>query len=164
MIIFDSLPGHRLRRITEKPWFPATLVYPPYLPAVRYLHNKGSQLWLQGMQRGAAVVNLPHYIKAYSTRVVEGMAAGRPVISWRVPNRPQNQALFVDGEEILLYSTPDELATQIERVLSDTEFAQQIAQNARKKVKAWHTTEKRVEQILHWIECGEVPTYDILNQ
>lgn len=160
-ILFDSLPGHCLRRFTEKPSFPARLFYPAYLAAVRYLHKQGSQSWLEGMQAGAAVVNLPHYIKAYSTRVAEGMAAGRPVVSWRVPERPRNKALFVDGEEILLYETADELAAQIERILSNQTFAEQIAENARQKIKRWHTTEKRVEQILHWVESGDLPTYGI---
>ncbi len=160
-VLFDTLPGHRLQRAVVKPLFPARQVYPTYLAAVSYLHKKGSKSWLQGMQAGSAVVNLPHYIKAYSTRVTEGMAAGRPVISWRVPDRPANQSLFVDGEEILLFSTPDELVTQIERVQSDPEFSEDLVQKARLKINRWHTTEKRVEQILHWVVSGVAPTYGI---
>ena len=87
------------------------------------------------------------------------MASGRPVISWEIPNRPQNTALFEDEHEILLYSTPEQLANQIERILSEPAFGEQIAQNARRKVMHLHTTEKRVQQILHWVETDEAQDY-----
>jgi len=158
-LLFDWLPGHRFRRSVLNYWPLPAFLYPAYLSGLRALRRQSYARWLQSLQSGTAVVNLPHLLKAYTCRVVEGMAAGRPVISWQIPERPRNRALFVEGEEILLYKTPDELAAQIERVLSDSDFAQQLAQNARKKIKQWHTIEKRVEQILHWVDSGEVPTY-----
>ena len=152
------LPFRRrpLRKFVKHRNFPAGVAYPLYLNLLRRLRRKAARLWLEGMQQGAAVVNLPHLVKGYSSRVIEGLASGRPVISWEIPNRPRNTAMFEDGKEILLYSTPEELTAHIQHVLSDLDFAQQIADNARRKVKRFHTTEKRVQQILHWVETGEV--------
>jgi len=154
--LFDALHiayGRFLRRLPRRMGICA------YLFCLRAIRRKCFALWLDGMRAGCAVVNLPHFVKTYTTRVVEGMAAGRPVISWEIPNRPKNKALFEDGVEILLYSDPTELAAQIQRILSDPGFAQQLVQNARQKVRRFHTAEKRVQQILHWVESGEVPTY-----
>ncbi|RKZ63732.1 MAG: hypothetical protein DRQ99_16505 [Candidatus Parabeggiatoa sp. nov. 3] len=155
--LFNMLPGHYFCRWVNNRLFPAHRIYPAYLDGLRKLRRKAHTLWLQGLQNGAAVVNLPHLVKGYSSRVIEGLASGRPVISWEIPNRPQNTALFEDEHEILLYSTPEQLANQIERVLSDQPFGEQIAQNARNKVRRFHTTEKRVQQILHWVDTDETP-------
>ena len=123
-LFFDTLPAHRFGfpYLVKQPRFPASLTYPIYLNLLRRIRQSAFIMWQQSvLQRGAAVVNLPHLVKGYSGRVIEGMAAGRPVISWQIPERPRNTAMFEDGKEILLYSTPEELATQIERVLSDPE-------------------------------------------
>jgi glycosyltransferase involved in cell wall biosynthesis len=113
------------------------------------------------MQRGSAVVNLPANVKAYAGRVVEAMAAGRPVISWEVPHRPRTRALFEDGEEILLYprSEPAQLADHIRRILSEPEFSARVVENARRKVRQFHTVEHRVGQFLEWISTGTEPVY-----
>jgi hypothetical protein len=161
---FNSLPGHQygLRRLVQQSHYPARLVYPIYLALLRRIRRAGFRMWQQRvLQQGIAVVNLPHLVKGYSGRVIEGMAAGRPVISWKIPNRPGNAALFADGKEILLYSTPAQLAGHIEHLLADRSFGQEIAANARRKVKAWHTTEKRVQQLLEWVATGEAPTLGI---
>ncbi|MGB0383265.1 MAG: glycosyltransferase family protein [Ardenticatenaceae bacterium] len=156
--LFNLLPGHRARSFVERVRY-STLIYPAYLWALRRLRRRAQVSWLAGMQSGAAVVNLPHLVKGYTTRVVEGMAAGRPVISWQIPDRPRNQGLFEYGREILLYSTADQLASQIEHLLSNPDLATEIAQHARHKLTARHTMERRIEQILHWIESGEEPIY-----
>lgn len=163
-LFFNTLPSHRwgFRRLVKQPRFPASLIYPLYLNLLRRIRRSGFIMWQQNvLQKGAAVVNLPHLVKSYSGRVIEGIGSGRPVISWQIPNRPRNTAMFEDGKEILLFNTPEELAAQIEHVLSEPSFGQQIAENARRKVKQFHTTEKRVEQILRWVETGEGPTYGI---
>lgn len=159
--LFNLLPGHYLNRLIRGRHTPARLIYPLYLPLLRRLRRRAGDLWLAGMQQGAAVVNLPHLVKGYSSRVIEGMAAGRPVISWRIPDRPRNEALFEDDKEILLYETPAELAVHIKRVLSDPMFARQIADNARRKVSAYHTTERRMQQILQWVAGDSAPTYGV---
>ncbi len=83
------------------------------------------------------------------------------MISWEIPGRPRNKALFEDDEQILLYSKndPSQLAAHIRRILAEPDFAQRIAENARRKLLSFHTMEKRVQQILDWVETGRVPTY-----
>jgi len=161
---FDMLPSHRFGfpTLIKQSFFPTSLIYPIYLNMLRHIRQKAFRSWQQSvLQKGAAVVNLPSLVKAHSGRVIEGIAADRPVISWQPPNRPYNEALLKNEEEILLYSTLEELVIQIERVLSDSDFRQQIAGNARRKVKKFHTSEKRVEQILDWLVSGDAPTYGV---
>jgi spore maturation protein CgeB len=158
---FNSLPGHRygLRRLVKQPHYPARLVYPIYLALLRRIRRSGFRMWQQRvLQQGIAVVNLPHLVKGYSGRVIEGMAAGRPVISWEIPDRPYNTALFADGKEILLYNTPAQLADHIAHLRAEPAFGAAIAANARRQVQAWHTTEKRVQQILRWVATGATPS------
>jgi hypothetical protein len=158
---FNSLPGHRygLRRLVKQPHYPARLVYPIYLALLRRIRRSGFRMWQQRvLQQGIAVVNLPHLVKGYSGRVIEGMAAGRPVISWEIPDRPYNTALFTDGKEILLYNTPAQLADHIAHLRAEPAFGAAIAANARRQVQAWHTTEKRVQQILRWVATGATPS------
>ncbi len=130
-----------------------------YLSALRTVRQRCFTRWLNAMQGGCAVVNLPHLVKAYPGRVVEGMAAGRAVISWDLPDRPQNKALFEDGREILLYSTPSQLATHIKRLVTHPEVGQDIAANALHKIRRFHTVERRVREILDWIDTGKAPSY-----
>lgn len=157
---FNSLPSHRygLRRLINQPHYPFHWVYPLYLSLLRRIRRSGFRMWQQRvLQQGSAVVNLPHLVKGYSGRVIEGIAAGRPVISWTIPNRPYNTALFADGKEILLYTTPTQLADHIAQLRAEPAFGVVIAANARRQLRAWHTTEKRVHQILHWVATGETP-------
>ncbi|PYS07319.1 MAG: hypothetical protein DMG12_00915 [Acidobacteria bacterium] len=96
-----------------------------YLSRLRYIRERCFEGWLKGLQTGCAVVNLPHLVKTYAGRVVEGMAAGRPVISWEIPGRPLNKALFEDEGEILLYpeNDPHQLASHLKRILTDRELS-----------------------------------------
>src|SRR5438046_10747990 len=124
-----------------------------YLARLRHIRECCFASWLKALQTGQAVVNLPHLVKAYSGRVVEGMAAGRPVLSWEIPERPRNRALFEDGKEILLFpnNDPHRLAGELERVFQDRNLAQRLVTNARKKLRKFHTSELRVRQILDWV-------------
>ena len=157
-VLFDKLHG-AIRRFLRSGLPGQNSVLPVYLYFLRCIRRRCFALWLEEMRTGCAVVNLPHYVKSYPGRVVEAMAGGQPVISWEISNRPRTKALFEDGVEILLYSNPTELAAQIQRVLSNPDFGQRIAENARRKLMCFHTIEKRVQQILNWVEAGELPTY-----
>ena len=132
-----------------------------YLNALRRIRRDVFALWMKSLQEGCAVVNLAHFAKSYVGQVIESMAAGRPVISWEIPDRPRNKALFEDGEEVLLFpqEDPSALAAHIQRILQDESLGRRLGKNALEKVRRWHTTEKRVEQILHWVETGEEPVY-----
>jgi len=128
-----------------------------YLNGLRKIRRHVFALWVEALQQGCAVVNLPHLVKAYSGRVVEGMAAGRPVISWEIPNRPLNKALFEEGKEILLFpkENPSALVAHIQRITKDPSSGRKIAERALRKIRESHTMEKRVEQVLQWVETGE---------
>ena len=132
-----------------------------YLSRLRSLRRRCFQRWLETLQSGRAVVNLPHFVKTYAGRVVEGMAAGRPVISWEIPDRPRNKALFEDGSEVLLFekNNPAQLVDQIKRVLSDQNLNRKIVLNAQRKLRRFHTLGFRVRQILDWLNCGRSPQY-----
>src|SRR2546427_4149394 len=132
-----------------------------YLLRLRQIRVHCFENWLKALRSGAAVVNLPHLVKTYAGRVVEGMASGRPVISWEIPERPRNKALFEDGQEILLFrhGDPNQLTGQLERVLHDRDLTQRIVVNARQKLRRFHTSEIRVRQILDWITGSRTPQY-----
>ena len=132
---------------------------PAYMRLLRLVRQQCFRLWLRRLGDYSAIINLPSYVKAYAGRVVEGMAAGRPVVSWEIPDRPRNKALFEDGKEILLYSDPSQFASHIQRVVAEPELGRRIADDARRKVLRFHTMEERVRQILDWVETGRVPVY-----
>jgi len=158
---FEGLQAN-VQRYLARPWLPAPrLAVDWYLASLRRLRRRCFDRWLTMLSRAAAVVNLPHYVRGYAGRVVEGMAAGRPVVSWRVPDRPRNEALFEDGREVLLFDEgdPEGLREHLERVIGDAPFAAGLAERARRRVQAHHTTEHRVGQFLRWIRTGEQPTF-----
>lgn len=139
----------------------AGLTLPVYLSFLRRLRRRCFVRWLDSMRSCCAVVNLPSFFKSYPGRVVEAMAAGQPVISWEIPDRPRTKALFRDGEEILFYpqNDPAKLAAHVNRLVAEPELGRRIAANARRKLKRFHTMETRVQQILDWVTTGETPTY-----
>jgi glycosyltransferase involved in cell wall biosynthesis len=61
----------------------------------------------------------------------------------------------------LLYrgDDPQELVRQIKRVLVDVDLRNRLIRNARQKVRAFHTSEIRLRQILDWISDGRIPRY-----
>jgi GT2 family glycosyltransferase/glycosyltransferase involved in cell wall biosynthesis/SAM-dependent methyltransferase/Flp pilus assembly protein TadD len=122
--------------------------------------------WMTGLQQWPAIVNLPSLAKFYGGRVFEGMAAGRPVISWTIRNHPRNLTLFEEEKEILLFPAddPDALARQIRRIQQDASFSQTLARNAQQKVREFHTSERRLRDTLHWIETGVEPSYGLAPQ
>jgi hypothetical protein len=149
------------RLLMPFPWQIARVAMPGYLAALRYTRRYNYALYLHSLQTSSAIVNLPAYVKGYASRVLEGMAVGRPVISQEIPDRPRNKNLFQDGQEILLYSAsePEQLAEQIRHVLTDSQYASSIVANASCKLKRLHTLELRINQILKWIESGEEPDF-----
>lgn len=132
-----------------------------YIDTLRNIRVGVFSLWMESLKQWSAIANLPTYLKAYAGRVIEAMAAGRPVISWEVPDRPRARALFEEGREILLYerSDPGRLAEHIRAIQRDHEFGLWIAENARQKVLRYHTSEIRVRQILTWLQTGDEPDY-----
>jgi SAM-dependent methyltransferase len=132
-----------------------------YLEPLRTIRNGMAVNWIRNLANGAATVNLPSFFQGYASRVFEAMAAGNPVISWKVPSRPRTLDLFEDGKEILLFQKEDpaRLLGHLERVIADPAFGQRIADNAMRKLWRFHTMEKRIGHVLHWIETGIEPGY-----
>ncbi|NGZ02945.1 MAG: hypothetical protein CV090_07845, partial [Nitrospira sp. WS238] len=119
--------------------------------------------WMSKLPQWAAIVNLPSLAKFYGGRVYEGMAAGRPILTYPVADRPLNNSLFVEEEEILCFSPDnvDSLYACLDRVLNDRSLSRRIAANAQRKIRRYHTSEKRLAETLRWIESGEQPDYGI---
>lgn len=135
--------------------------FPEYMDMLRRIRRELFAQFLEGLQNGCAVVNLPHLAKSYAGRVVEGMAAGRPVTSWAIPDRPRNSELFESGQDILLFDQdcPEQLAEHIKRLRREPVEAERIAANARAKIQRLHTHEHRVAQILDWTTSGREPVF-----
>lgn len=129
----------------------ARFVFPVYLRGLRALRRHCFRLWIRGLQRGRAILNLPVRIGAYPGRVVEAMAAGRAVLSWRVPDRPANEALFREGETIALYSSPEDLDRLLDWAIETGPAVDAMAAQARELVQREHTTERLVSDTLDWI-------------
>lgn len=132
-----------------------------HLELLRAIRSRCFELWLKGLNNGSAVVNLPTFYQGYAGRVYEGIAAGRPVITWHIPGRPRTGALFENGSEILSFpgDNPVQLAEHLLRIKKEPAYAATIAANATAKLKRFHTIEIRVKQILEWIESGKKPVY-----
>lgn len=132
-----------------------------YVDALRSIRQNVFCLWMESLRRWNAIVNPPAYVKAYAGRVIEAMAAGRPVIASEIPNRPRTKALFEDGREILLFdgSNPAQLAERIRSIQRDPDEGRRIAGNVREKVLRYHTAEVRVRQVLDWVQTGAEPNY-----
>ena len=131
-----------------------------YVAALRQLRREIFDCWMGGLSHASAQVNLPHFLKAYSSRVVESMAAGCPVISWDIP-RSRNRALFTHGEEILLFdrANPADLAKHIRRLQHQPDWGRELAKRAQAKIADFHTIEKRVQQVLDWVATERQPNY-----
>lgn len=131
-----------------------------YVSTIKNIRFRLYNNWIEGLKRGIAVVQLPHFFKAFPGRVYEGMAAGRPVITLPLKNRPKAMQLFEPGKEILFYNNgPDELIELIKMLQKNKNYAKQMAENAAKKLKKFHTIDVRVCQVLRWIDTGDLPPY-----
>ncbi|MBC8326789.1 MAG: tetratricopeptide repeat protein [Verrucomicrobia subdivision 3 bacterium] len=156
---FDVLQINSLNRVSlydvaEPAWLGE------YLVNLRRLRRRLNDLWMEGLQQSYAQVNLPSIFKCYAGRVVETMAAGRPVISWDPP-RARTRALFAPGQEIELFKREDAygLAQAILKLQKNPEAAARIAERARAKVLRHHTAEVRMRQVLDWLARGDQPDY-----
>ena len=136
-----------------------------YVQTWRTIRLGEFQEWMAGLAQWPAIVNLPTLAKFYGGRVFEGMAAGRPVISWKIDERPKNLALFEDGRDILLFppDDPHALSRHIDRLRHDPSLAHSIAANAHHKLRAFHTAERRLCETLSWIGTGIEPSYGLAS-
>ncbi len=134
-----------------------------YVEALRTVRQAEFREWLNGLSNCGAIVNLPGLTRCFGGRVFEAMAVGRPVISWEIPDRPKTNALFQNDREIVLFPahSPQDLAERIEYVFSDPKRADAIGASGQRKLLTYHTAERRMQQVLEWIESGKEPDYGI---
>lgn len=132
-----------------------------HVEALRSLKTRSQWIMNRVLQRGIANLNLRSFSALFSSRVFESIAAGQCVISYRVPDRPRTNGLFSEGDEILFFddSQPESLAEVISRLRRNPDERTAIIRRSQAKLRAYHTTEKRVAQLLHWIETGDEPRY-----
>lgn len=159
---FDELQAIASERPRHLPLVTATDLE-RYVRALHTVREAEFRDWLSGLADWAAIVNLPGLTRCFGGRVYEAMAAGRPVISWRIPDRPRVNALFEDDREILLFAPDDPgvLASQIDRILTDKQFARTIGASGQRKLLTYHTAERRLQDILQWLDTGKEPDYGI---
>lgn len=130
-----------------------------FVDSAQQVRAKLFDLFLDGLSNSLATVNLPSFVKTYAGRVVESMAIGQPVVSWRIPGHPRTERLFRDGEQILLFGDddPEQLAAALERLRREPGLARRIGERALANAVTHHTSERRVAQILAWIATGITP-------
>ena len=158
--LFDRLQQSAIQRLSTSAGMPAgELTH--YTTMWQEVREGEFREWMAQLPQWAAIVNLPSLAKFFGGRVFEGIAAGRPVVSYSVPGHPMNNSLFVEGEEILYFSPsrPDSLAEVLDRLLADATFAARLASNAQHKLRAYHTSERRLAETLAWIQSGTKPAY-----
>lgn len=102
---------------------------------------------------GFAVANLPALFKAFPSRVLEAMAAGVPVITNRITDRPETASLFEDGKDIFYYdaSAPGDFRRAAERLRNDPALRSRLAASAHRRVLEKLTSETQIAAILDWI-------------
>jgi GT2 family glycosyltransferase/glycosyltransferase involved in cell wall biosynthesis/SAM-dependent methyltransferase len=154
--LFDTLHQQMHERMRSG-WQPDLAALTGYVDLWRRLREAIFANWLTSLKTWSAIVNLPSLFQSYAGRVVEAMAAGRPVISWKIPDRPRTQGLFKEGQEILLYpkDRPAVLKEHVERIARDADYARNIATAARAELLKSHTAEVRALQWLDWIETKQ---------
>jgi hypothetical protein len=132
-----------------------------YLHELRRLRRGIFECWMGGLPQWNGLVNLPSYFKGYAGRVIEAMAANVPAVSWAIPDRPRNLALFEDGKEILLFQRQhqEQLIEHLARLHRDLDYGRRILEAARQKVLRYHTSEIRARQVFAWVEEGRLPDY-----
>lgn len=132
-----------------------------FVNTAQQVRAKLFDLFLDGLSGSLATVNLPSFVKTYAGRVVESMAIGQPVVTWRIPNRPQAARLFAEGEQILFFDgdEPERLADALDRLQLEAGLYQRVSERCWTNAKTHHTSEHRVAQVLDWIATGITPRY-----
>lgn len=159
---FDALQSAVHARLLQQPPVMEQELH-QYVNALRTIREAEFLNWLNRLSDWAAIVNLPGLTRCFGGRVFEAMAVGRPVISWEIPDRPKTNALFENNRDIVLFPAHSlqGLAERIEHVVSDPTRADAIGASGQRKLLTYHTAERRMQQVLEWIESGKEPDYGI---
>jgi hypothetical protein len=148
--IFRSFITYALPKLNK-------LNYCLYILILRISRRKNYSIYLNSISQYSIVLNLPSIVRAYPGRVTEAMSVGSVVISNLISDRPQNQTLFEDKKEILIYNSENirEFISSIKFILKNDELRRKISNNAFNCIKKSHTVEIRVSQVLEWLSLQE---------
>ena len=157
--MFDQLNNPVRHALLEQPY--SQTDFDHYADTVQQVRAKLFDLFLDGLSNSLATVNLPSFVKTYAGRVIESMAIGQPVVSWRIPNHPQTAKLFTENQHILFFEgdDPERLAESLERLRREPGLAIGIGERSLANAKAHHTSEHRVAQIVEWTQTGITPRF-----
>lgn len=107
--------------------------------------------WVAGPDKlqvmaGADVLVLPSYSEGMPNAVLEGMAAGLPVIATAVGGVP---ALVIDGKTGLLIEPghPEQLAAAMQRLIENPAERQRLGQAGAEKIQAEHSVDQAWQKI-----------------
>jgi len=116
-----------------------------------YVRQSVYSIWINHLHTlpGCAMISLPHRTQVLSGRVIESMAAGKPVVSQLLNTEMDD--LFEDGKEILYYKDMFGLLNCLDRLQSDSDLRFYLAEAARVKVLENHTTEVQVKKIIEFV-------------
>lgn len=87
--------------------------------------------------------NVSHY---FSDRLLYCLASGRPTISWYFPGC---ESYFVDGSEIFMARSNQDIANIIKYCKDNPEIAKQVGINGHRKVLREHTFTSRIVELLN---------------
>jgi glycosyltransferase involved in cell wall biosynthesis len=109
---------------------------------------------MDSYRHGVAVLNLPAYFKGYPGRVVEALAAGVPMVTNQLDNRPKTQATFDQRRHILYYDPKDpaDLARQLDDLVADPALQRDMVVNGRARLLESLTSEVQMPALLAWID------------
>ena len=157
---FDRVGLAAIARL-EQPGKLNLLFLREYQQSLRALRVESFNLLLQHLARWRGTVNLPSFFSGLTGRVFEAMAAGTPVITWRIPERPGANELFRNGIEIFQFDAehPETFVPLARLLAHEPEVGARMAHRAREKILRCHTAERRVAQVQSWIATGGVPDY-----
>ena len=104
---------------------------------------------IYGRSRLAVNVTRPHGPSSLNMRVFEAMASGCLLLT---DDRADVHALFVEGEHLAVYRSPDDLRRLSIHFLNDEAARRRIAEAGRARVRADHTYDARIAAVQPRIE------------
>ncbi|MBD2148115.1 glycosyltransferase [Sphaerospermopsis sp. FACHB-1194] len=112
-----------------------------------------------------SVINLPTNMGGYTQRVFEAMSCGTTLLQYRLESQPICSSLFVEYEDYIPYDITNfsKLLHTVQN-LNNLFDLEKITKQAREKILQYHTIEKRIQQIIKFVQDGEKIEYQILPE
>ena len=68
---------------------------------------------------------------------------------------PETAEIFEEDKEIVMFRTPEELAEKVDYYLTHDAEREKIARNGYEKVMRCYTYERKIKELLDWVEGEE---------